>query len=149
MPLGPHVSAWAALRRELQALLEAAGGDLAAVIDEGNMLWCWSPASKDAQVAAAADRFYKEEVAPLSPALHRGGHLHAAHRDPHWRTWRSYVAESFAGIYVVVLWHDGSRETGALLAHLREAIPRIEPLTVAMPPPDGPGAGEAAGKLRA
>ena len=68
------------------------------------------------------------------------------HRDPHWRTARSYIAESFAGIYVLVAWFN--EPSDAYLA-IRQAIPRIEGLTLSLPPPDGPDATEGAGKARA
>jgi hypothetical protein len=63
--------------------------------------------------------------------------------------WDSYDAESFAGIYVVVVWVEGSPDSTLVRARLRAAIPKIEALTIALPPPDGPDATAGASKVRA
>src|SRR6476661_7276028 len=83
-------AAWLALHGALSDLVEACDGVCAAVIDEGNGLWCTSHGAFD----AAADRFYREEIAARPEVqLKRGGHLHVVRQDP---PDRAYVAESFA-----------------------------------------------------
>ena len=80
------------------------------------MLWCWSRTAgvvadryADAvpkhdrydEIIPIADRFHEKEIKSLARPLRRGGRLSVAGHD---RTgWGSYVAESFAGIYVLVL----------------------------------------------
>lgn len=67
---------------------------------------------------------------------------------PHEAPNDSYLGESFAGIYVLVVGFDGTFDPFRARARVREALPRIEALTLALPPPDGPAAGEGASKLR-
>ncbi len=59
------------------------------------------------------------------------------------------MARSFAAIYVVVIWGDAGqfRESDAR-SGVQRALPRIEALTVSLPPPN-PEPAEGAGKLRA
>ena len=59
-----------------------------------------------------------------------------------------YVAESFASIYVLVVWFDVAFEPELVRARIRRALPRIEALTLSLPP-SGPGTDEGAIKRRA
>jgi hypothetical protein len=159
MPLGPHVPAWQALRDELQGLIDETSAVLAMVTDESNVVWCWSKIEKGhflwrastdevgAAVASLAGIFHGEQVANLSPPLRRGGRLDVIHRDPHWRTARSYEAHSFAGIYILLVLFNEPPSAAEL--RIRAALPKIEALTLALPPPDGPDATLGAGKMRA
>ena len=49
-----------------------------------------------------------------------------------------YVAESFAAIYVVVVWFDDAFDLKDVEAKVHEALPEIEAIVLAMPPFDGP-----------
>ena len=143
MPIRSSDPALSALQRALSDLVDECNGAGAAVIDDGNGLWCTSDRGFD----PAADRFYREEIAARPDVqLKRGGHLHVVRQDP---PEHAYVAESFASIYVVVLWFDRPFDPFTTRAVVRRALPRIEALTLALPPPFGPDAGVGAGKARA
>ena len=132
-----------ALQRALCDLVLECDGTCAAVIDDGNGLWCTSNPGFE----PAADRFYREEIAAQPTVqLKRGVHLHVVRHDP---PARAYVAESFASIYVLILWFDRAFDPFTARTQLRRALPRIEALTLALPPPFGPDAGSGAGKARA
>jgi hypothetical protein len=79
MPLGPHVPVWQALREELEALVKPTpDGLLAAVVDESNVLWCWSTTDgilrdRYDEVVELTDRFHATEIAPLSFPLDAAG----------------------------------------------------------------------------
>lgn len=150
-----RVAAWAELHRQLVELAHACGGTFAAVVDEGNGLWCTGVASVDAIASdapdRAADRFYRAEIAPRSASMRRGvpvsvvrgsredeGLLEGADR---------YVAESFASVYVLVVWFRGSFGGELARARVRRVLPAIEAVVLSLPPL-GPGTDAGARKLR-
>lgn len=150
MPLGPHVPEWKKLYDALAALAGACGGAFSFVIDEGNGLWCIGlaesgPTSSTEAAESAADRFYRNEMVPRVAGLRRGLRMSVANVDGQDR----YVAESFAGIYAVVVWFEGPVQPDLVRARVRRALPEIEALLLALPPPGGPGGDEPAAKLRA
>ncbi|WP_437756922.1 hypothetical protein [Sorangium sp. So ce1389] len=146
MPLSDEVPEWKALRDALRDLVARAGGRAAAVVDASGSLFCTWPV--EASVLPLAARFLERELTePRCLALRRGGRLRAAH--PAAPGEDSYLATSFGGIYVLVLWFDGPFEPDFQKARLQRELPRIEALTAALPPPDGPQAGEGAAKQRA
>jgi hypothetical protein len=114
-----------------------------AVIDDGNGLWCTSHIGFE----KAADRFYRTEIA-LQPDVHlrRGKPLHVVRDQP---PDRAYLAESFASIYVVVMFFDRAFDPFTTRTRLRAALPRIEALTLALPPPFGPDGSDSEGQGRA
>ena len=64
--------------------------------------------------------------------LRKGGHLHLLRSvEPPFA-----AAESFAGVYMVLLLFDAPFHAGDVSALVRQALPAIEALTVALPPPD-------------
>jgi hypothetical protein len=134
---------WRALGLALIDLAEACGAKCAAVIDDGNGLWCASHRGFD----KACDAFYREEIA-LRPEvqLKKGKPLHVVRDDP---PAHAYVAESFASIYVLILFFEATFDPFTARSRLRTALPRIEALTLALPPPLGPDTGAGAGKARA
>lgn len=114
----------------LGELVEEAEASGAVVLDDGNGLWCTS----GAQFAAAADRFYREEIATKPEVqLRRGTGLHLVRTTP---PNHAYVAESFASIYVLVLFFDREFDPFTNRNRVRDALPRIERLTLALPPPE-------------
>lgn len=124
-------------------LAEQCGGSCAAVIDDGSTLYCTTHSGYD----EAARRFHRQEVAMRPEVrLKRGGRLsvvRAVAPD------RGYVAESFAAIYIVIVWFERSFDPFTTRRLVKAALPRIEALTLALPPPFGPDAGSGAGKGRA
>lgn len=132
-----------ALHEALCALVTETNGRAAAVLDEGNGLWCIT----DTGFEQAADRFYREEIASGGPEgavkLTRGSGLSLVRQKAEGR---AFVAESFASIYVVVVWFERDFDPFTARRVVREALPRIEALTLSLPPPFGPDAGEGAGR---
>jgi|JI10StandDraft_1071094.scaffolds.fasta_scaffold562786_2 hypothetical protein len=78
------------------------------------------------------------DVEPLVAAatrehpLRSGGHLHLVRSvEPPF-----VAAESFAGVYMLLVLFDGAFAASAVTALVRRALPEIEALTVTQPPPD-------------
>jgi hypothetical protein len=146
----PHPG-WSKLSDVLTELVDACGGTFAAVVDEGNGLWSVARGKRSAATGAAlrpeeaADRFYREEIAPRAMAMRRGGRLDLVRSEGE----AHYVAESFASIYVLVVWFEGPFEAPLVRARLRHALPSIEALILALPPPSGPEVDAGARKVRA
>jgi hypothetical protein len=120
------------------------------VLDEGNGLWCvgipgLEPTGSTREEDRAADRFYTKEVVPRMAAMRRGSRIQVVRATGDDR----YVALSFAGIYMVVVWFDAPLEPFPVLSKIRAALDEIEALTVSLPPSGGPGANDGAAKIRA
>jgi hypothetical protein len=88
------------------------------------------------------DFLTKNALAALKTPLSRGGRLDRAlipSREDYG------LFRTFSGVYVLLLRSlvpvDGASWPGAIT----EALPRIQALTLALPPPDGPGSGTAQG----
>jgi hypothetical protein len=148
--LGPGHPVWTKLYVALASLAKACGGGFAFVIDEGNGLWCVgirdvAPTASTPNEDLAADRFFRAEVEPRMPTMRQGVRFEAYSVEGEDR----YAAQSFAGIYAVVVWFDVSFEPALVRARIRRALAEIEALTLALPPSDGPGADEGAVKMRA
>jgi hypothetical protein len=133
MPLGPSVPEWLALAAELERLSRAADSRNAVVMDAFNDLWCRAHALDDTQqpfnlLAIALAETWKVP-------LQSGGRIDLARTDraPY------FCAISFAGVYVLMLWFDAPFEPQWVRAVVRRALPKIESLTVSLPPPEGPG----------
>jgi hypothetical protein len=86
------------------------------------------------------------ESPPQAPPLRRGGKIDCIVEDR--ATDTKLSARSFAGIYVLVLWHDWFDDR-PVSGTVEEALPLIEALVIALPPPDGPDATSGAAKMRA
>jgi hypothetical protein len=150
MSLGPGHPVWTQLYLALAHLAEVCGGTFAFVLDEGNGLWCVGlrgrpPTTATAREDAAADRFYRAEIAPRARSMRRASRLEVAREVGNER----YVGISFAGIYAVVVWFETDFDVSLVRAMIRRALPEIEALTLALPPSGGPGFDEGAVKLRA
>ena len=142
MALGPHVPEWLALKGELVTLAKTCRAHFVGVMSTGNVLWC-SNVLDD----RLADAFYLAEIAPRRHELRRGAALDIAVRlGP-----RVCVARSFASIYVLVVCGKQRSKKFDIVRvrdEIRRALPRIEALTVSLPPPN-PSPAEGVGKLRA
>ncbi|HEX2674361.1 MAG TPA: hypothetical protein VHM25_25970 [Polyangiaceae bacterium] len=127
-----------ALTHALAELVRDCAATLGAIVDESSVVWCTVPTPQNAQETVA--EFFRAEIAPNIKALLHGHRL-SVHRasGPH-----RYVAESFAALYVIVLWLEEEFDTEFVRARIRLALPKIEALTLAVPPFDGPdGSGGA------
>ncbi|MBX3191023.1 MAG: hypothetical protein KF819_28765 [Labilithrix sp.] len=150
MALGPSNATWTQLYKALARLAGACGGAFAFVLDEGNGLWCVGLADVPPTTAThvedrAADRFYAAEIVPRTNALRKGSHIEIVCEEGNDR----YMAVSFAGIYVVVVWFYDGFGADLVRARIRRALPEIERLTLSLPPSGGPGADEGAARARA
>jgi hypothetical protein len=138
--LGPAVPEWAALADALAALTARSGARNVFVVDAWGHLWCRARAHDDSdRVLALATTVLARAAKPLT----RGGRLDVGHvgDDTAW------YARSFAGVYVVLLVFDAAFDELAVRRSVIAALPEIEALTVALPPPGGPDASSGAAKL--
>lgn len=138
MGLDPSHPAGRALSKALSALAESCGAEHAAVVDEGFVLWAegFGAGAEHRSHADAAARFHHLEIVPRISEMRHGvaiGMQNVAGPD-------YYVAQSFASLYVVVVWFDGPFEVPAARARVLEALPQIEAITLSLPPFDGPDA---------
>lgn len=108
------------------------------VMDAFNDLWCRSQGWLVEQRAFDA---LAHALSTAAKPLNRGGKIDVANERVR--------SVSFAGVYVLILLFDARYERASIDFAIRRALPRIEALTTALPPPDGPGGNEAEGKLLA
>jgi hypothetical protein len=127
-----------ALTVALAELVRDSAATLGAIVDESGVVWCTAPASASAQ--GIVDQFFRTEIAPNTKALLQGHRLSIHQASGPER----YVAESFAALYVIALWLDAEFDTEFVRARIRLALPKIEALTLAVPPFDGPEGGDGA-----
>jgi hypothetical protein len=139
MPLGPHVPAWVALQGELRLLVTRTSSDDAWVLDAWGNVWCATrPVLED---QARIIKAVLAELEALKPPLQRGGRLD---RVLGGAAACSY-ARSFATVYVLVVSFPGPVPKFVARQAIATALPRIEALTISLPPPDGSSPGSAAG----
>ena len=146
MQLGPEIAEWVELQRQLSELVRGTGAASAAILDESAHVWCATDTSQ--ALVDAARRFHGAELAGGTGRPHRrGDHVSVVHSasPPD----DAYLAQSFAGSYILVVWFAGPFASPLVQARVRRALPRIESLTITLPPPDGPDAGETTGRRRA
>lgn len=127
------------LKKELRALVKRSRGVDATVIDAHSPV-VWASATNDddtdeGSVNARNLRFRAIEelrALPQMAALHRGGHLALSVREDTF----GYVVRSFAGIYVLGVVFDHAFDEIRGERALRDALPRVERLVLALPPLD-------------
>jgi hypothetical protein len=124
----------------LTALATDAHALYAYVLDNRGTLWCTSD-HVDWDGASPATQILLDELAGLTPPLHRGGHLDRFARR---QSGHAYL-RSFGGIYVLLLRFSAPREIETVRASVAPALPRIAALMERMPPPGGPGTEGAEG----
>jgi len=153
VPLGPENAQWTALQRALGALCNEAGASHVAIFDESCLMWCAYFAGSESSEATAERlerdgmTLFTRHIAPQKERMRRGARVHVCRCDP--AESELYVLESFAGIYVLALWFSDTFPELSALAKVRRALPDIEALTLALPPPDGPDATSGTGAQRA
>jgi hypothetical protein len=94
--------------------------------------WEPPPAANEAKVALTTRAIEQVRRLPQIESLHRGGHLAHTGHEPDF----GYVARSFAGIYALVLVFDGPMDDIRIERAIRDGLPRIERLVLALPPLD-------------
>ncbi len=135
MLFGPSVPEWAALRQALRDAADAVESDLACVLDAPGNLWCASHPIDEAQQHWAMETV-KEARHALHPQTPRGAHLgRRVSRDG-----RAAYLRSFSGTYVLLVALTEPVDEVGLHRVVDAALPEIERLTLALPPPDGPEA---------
>jgi hypothetical protein len=130
------------LTAALDRLAEATRASGAAVLDGSDCLWCWSSSVRidDDTPFELLERAIESTKKPLA----RGGHLDLVHRQdaPY------FVARSFAGIYVLLVWFEESFDATQTRTVMNVTLPKIEALTLALPPTDGPSTTAGAARVR-
>ena len=144
MGLGPNDPRWEGLASALRDLATAANATNAFVVNPSGLVWC-----RAHQVPRDLYRMVMQEtrnaLARLTTPLARGGQLEHACADPE----NPAYFKSYAGVYVLVLWFAAPYQPLAVRKLVNEALPRIEELTLALPPTDGTPAEGVAAKQRA
>ncbi len=143
MPVGPEVPEFRELSATLERLTLASGSINAAVLDAWYELWC------RARVLSFHDQdlvisILRRALASTDKPLAQGGRVHwvDAQGDP-----PAFVV-SFAGVYMLLLWFTEPFSELAVRRAVHQALPAIEALTVALPPPDGLAVGSGADPAR-
>ena len=131
---------WQALVDTLLALAEQCGAANASVIDAWGHLWCRARALSASETQAVLT-LARTALDTAPKPLTRGGKLRAFAPD------RSWYAESF-GVYVVLMTFETAPQELAMRRHVGAALQEIEQWTLALPPPQGPGANEGAQRMR-
>lgn len=127
---------WLRLQHRLGDLASEAGAQNAFVLDAWANLWC-AAHSYDGSAAQLATLATERALASVRPPLPRGGHIDG-------EFFFGYIW-SFAGVYVLVLRFTRTFDAEPVRVLVVKALPSIEALTLALPPPDGPGSGTSEG----
>jgi hypothetical protein len=93
-----------------------------------------TPRAANEVTAISARAIARVRELPQMPTLHRGGHL--AHSEPPSDGELGYVARSFAGIYALVVVFEELPDELRVERAIRDGLPRIERLVLALPPLD-------------
>jgi hypothetical protein len=128
------------LKKELRSLVKRSSAAAAMVIDaKSPVVWASAGADDDGESDAgkAATTLRERAIGelrglPQMGALHRGGHLALTVREDTF----GYVVRSFAGIYVLCVVFDHAFDEIKAERALRESLPRVERLVLALPPLD-------------
>jgi hypothetical protein len=133
---------WEELRGELERVAAAALAYNAYVLDAWDVMWC---------AAHSFTAVYGEDLAAIVHAaaakkgvsLTRGGKLDTSVSGP---KGHAYL-RTYGSCYVVVLRYAGPFDESKARDVATAALPRLEALTLLLPPPGGPGSSgnEAAG----
>jgi hypothetical protein len=135
-------SEWEELRAELEAITGASSCFNAYVFDVWDNFWCAARGFTDTPRDDLAD-FQHAAATRAGVTLNRGGKLDTSLSG---RMGHAYLL-TYGSCYVLLLRFSGPFDVAKTREAVREALPRLEALTLRLPPPDGPGAdgSEAAG----
>lgn len=138
---------WRALNDALVRLATKSHALSATVMDEGYAVW--SEANAEGVIREPlvdqVERFYRVEIEPRIPEMRHGAtvSMHSL-TGPDF-----YIAQSFASLYVVIVWFGAAFDVFSATEALRAALPEIEAITLSLPPWDGPDAGSGGVAKRA
>ena len=131
VPTSPE---WEELRKALEALADATGAFNAYVLDAWDYLFC---------AARWFEHVYADDLAAVVRAavarngipLQRGGKLDLTILHQNCPTY----LRTYGSCYVLVLRFAAPFEEGEVRQRVAAVLPRLELLTISLPPPDGPG----------
>lgn len=132
---------WNELVARLRQLVERAGAEHAVVADVFNDLWCHDSDLGESGTQIAFKYLDLALRSSTKPPKSGGIDLALATEPPY------LFARSLAGVYVLIIWFERPYDASTVRALAKRALPKIESLTVALPPPDGPDAGAGSGRL--
>lgn len=124
---------WEHLQAELADLVLGAEAFNAYVFDVWNNFWCAAHSyayAPDEELARLIQLVAKERHV----ALTHGGHLDTALSVPD----AHLFVKTYGSCYVLLLRFAGDFSVEQVRSRVHAAIPRIEALTLLLPPPDGP-----------
>jgi hypothetical protein len=135
-------SEWEELRVELDALANAAVAFNAYVVDAWGIVWC---------AARYFESVYPEDLADLVRLAEARRHVRVTHGGKldavlSGSKGHAYL-RTYASCYVVLLRYAGPFDEPKARDVVSAALPRLEAITLRLPPPEGPGSSgnEAAG----
>jgi hypothetical protein len=121
------------LEGELRALVLRSGGAATAVIDAHSpVIWAKTEGGEEPAAVLLSDALGRARALPQMAELHKGGHLAYALREEGF----GLLVRSFAGIYALVVAFDHAFDEIRAERAVRDALPRIERLVLALPPLD-------------
>ena len=132
------------LARELRILVESAHATNAFVFDAWGIIWC----SATLTFGDDETRLYAqvpEVLEAVEPPLARGGKIDRIFAHD---TLPMYCV-SFAASYVLALWVGPEVNEFRMRRLVKKALPRVETMTLSLPPPNGPDISSGAKRSRA
>jgi hypothetical protein len=132
VPLGPNNPEWVALCGALADLTKRTGAANAVVMDGFNDLWARAHVLSEPEQHQAFV-LLEQVLASAQPRLERGGSVDVLNDGDG----PLFIAQSFAAVYVLIVWFHQPFSGSWVRAIVRKALPRIESLTIRLPPPDG------------
>ena len=164
MASADEIPAWLKLHRLLVSLQDGVGATNAIVCDLSGGVLCYGlsrrpqngPAALQVPSLRLTEAELERELSTLSEMFERVLRARPPGKNkPGARFTVALVdedpfayAQSFAGVYVLLLWFSGPFTPFPVAAKTRLALPAIEALTVMLPPPEGPSRGAMAMRMR-
>jgi hypothetical protein len=138
----PRSPEWEELRAELEAIAAACSSFNAYILDVWDNSWCAARGFNDMPRADLAD-FIHAAASRKAVTLTRGGKLDTSLSGPMGHAF----LRTYGSCYVLLLRFSRPFDVEKTRDTVRAALPRLEALTMRLPPPDGPGSdgNEAAG----
>lgn len=124
---------YVALARELDKLSDSVEALNSLVFDQAGLIWCTGVAIYSDERPIMYGQI-AEVLEKQNPPLIEGGRIDRAVRGAS----HSLYCRSFAQTYVVGVWFDVPPPDLLVRRSVKNALPRIEALTMLLPPPEGP-----------